>query len=262
MNHRLCSHPATSSARARCRRAGGPVREVPAEPTPSRVPAGVAHTTLTDRDWELLLRNRARFTDAPWPTDDEVAASLAKIWCTTCHLLHDLPACTGNVESRRVTATWTTWKNDQPDVHPTDLAIDSWERDELSDRKTSAAMLASQALPTFANARALAADIPAGRYATREADGTVKFYRIDKPEQGKWAGYVFLKIQASDDEFPVKSAARQMAVYSAILEAGVRESSALYGVTIGSCGVCGRTLTDAESIADGIGPVCARKMGW
>lgn len=37
-----------------------------------------------------------------------------------------------------------------------------------------------------------------------------------------------------------------------------KEYGALYGV----CCVCGRTLTNEQSIADGIGPICAGKAGW
>ena len=36
----------------------------------------------------------------------------------------------------------------------------------------------------------------------------------------------------------------------------------LYGKLIGKCGVCGRTLTNDESRARGIGPVCAERWGW
>lgn len=254
-SHRTCTHASTSSARAACRKAGGP------KPSPSQAAVNVwernAHARGVqneEADREDQLRAMAARHGLPRPTPEERAASLTKVWCTTCHLLHDADdSCSGM--ARRA-------PRDVPDVHPTDLAIESWERDELSERKNVAAHYASHTLPTFANARELAADIPPGRYAVRHADGDVKFYRIDKPQQGRWAGYVFLKIQSSDDEFSVKSAARQMAVYSAILDAGVKESSALYGVSIGSCGVCGRTLTDAQSIASGIGPVCASKMGW
>lgn len=35
-----------------------------------------------------------------------------------------------------------------------------------------------------------------------------------------------------------------------------------YGALYGTCCVCGRTLTDENSIAAGIGPVCAGKRGW
>lgn len=35
-----------------------------------------------------------------------------------------------------------------------------------------------------------------------------------------------------------------------------------YGQELGECGHCGRTLTNDESRAAGIGPVCARRKGW
>jgi hypothetical protein len=35
-----------------------------------------------------------------------------------------------------------------------------------------------------------------------------------------------------------------------------------YGRLTGSCACCGRTLTDPESIARGIGPICADNFGW
>lgn len=34
------------------------------------------------------------------------------------------------------------------------------------------------------------------------------------------------------------------------------------GRELGHCGVCGRTLTDEESRARGIGPICAENNGW
>ena len=35
-----------------------------------------------------------------------------------------------------------------------------------------------------------------------------------------------------------------------------------YGKVSGECSCCGRELTDSQSIAQGSGPVCARKFGW
>lgn len=35
-----------------------------------------------------------------------------------------------------------------------------------------------------------------------------------------------------------------------------------FGALYGTCCACGRTLTDEESIAAGVGPVCARKDQW
>ena len=34
------------------------------------------------------------------------------------------------------------------------------------------------------------------------------------------------------------------------------------GLLTGVCGICGRTLTAEESIAGGIGPICAGKVGY
>ena len=35
-----------------------------------------------------------------------------------------------------------------------------------------------------------------------------------------------------------------------------------FGQKFGACSICGRELTDADSIARGIGPICAERMGW
>lgn len=35
-----------------------------------------------------------------------------------------------------------------------------------------------------------------------------------------------------------------------------------YGKVSGECSCCGRELTDPQSIAQGIGPICATKFGW
>lgn len=41
-----------------------------------------------------------------------------------------------------------------------------------------------------------------------------------------------------------------------------RELAAEYGIRTGTCCICARTLTKAESITKGIGPICEGKMGW
>lgn len=41
-----------------------------------------------------------------------------------------------------------------------------------------------------------------------------------------------------------------------------RAAAVQYGHDIGSCSVCGRTLTNKSSIEAGIGPICASKWGW
>lgn len=104
-----------------------------------------------------------------------------------------------------------------------------------------------------------AVDVPAGRYALDTEDG-VKFYTVARPTEGKWAGRLFLNVQASDDEWPVKNAATKLAVLRQI-GADVHGAMLRYGLELGACGKCGRTLTDETSRAMGIGPECAKALG-
>jgi hypothetical protein len=105
-------------------------------------------------------------------------------------------------------------------------------------------------------------DIPDGRYAVvDEADGIIKFYRFKTAGPGsQWAGTRFLKVQASDDYHPIRNKANRATILTAIRSMGWQESMIAYGQLIGSCGRCGRTLTDAVSRARGIGPDCIGKM--
>jgi Family of unknown function (DUF6011) len=105
--------------------------------------------------------------------------------------------------------------------------------------------------------------VPEGHYAI-ERDGQVKFYKVNHGKSGsRWDGYVFLDVQASDVYYPIKNREHKQEILAAIAE-DVEGAMTRYGREIGRCGAprCGRTLTDPESIARGIGPVCAEKMGW
>jgi hypothetical protein len=99
-------------------------------------------------------------------------------------------------------------------------------------------------------------DVPAGRYAV-ERDGVLKFYRVSKGK-GQWAGRTFLEIQASDDRHPIRNAKMREEILAQIAEAP-EEAATRYGVELGSCYRCGRTLTDETSRALGIGPDCRNK---
>jgi uncharacterized protein DUF6011 len=91
-------------------------------------------------------------------------------------------------------------------------------------------------------------------------EGRLRFFKLDLPQTGKWADTIFVKEQASDDLYPVKSVDRQARILDAVL-ANVATALARYGQELGSCGICGKTLTDEDSRARGIGPVCLRNMG-
>ena len=103
--------------------------------------------------------------------------------------------------------------------------------------------------------------VAAGRYAVQLADDDqLRFYKVDTPTEGRWAGRTFVNMYASDDRYPVRGA-RATQVLAAIA-ADPQAAMLRYGQEIGACGHCGRKLTDEASRARGIGPVCAGRMEW
>lgn len=110
--------------------------------------------------------------------------------------------------------------------------------------------------------KSLEQEIPAGRYAIGPEDFT-RFYKVDKPTDGRWKGYTFVKQVTGANTEGMRLLPNQRAdVLAGIVAAGVQESMLRYGKEIGECGHCGRTLTNPESRARGIGPICAGRMGW
>jgi hypothetical protein len=105
-----------------------------------------------------------------------------------------------------------------------------------------------------------------GAYAIEEfEDGaeepTVKFYKIKHGKPGgRWEGWLFIDAQASDELWAIKDAERKARILAAI-GVDIPGAMALYGKELGKCGHCGRTLT-SEWRKRGIGPVCAKKMGF
>lgn len=101
-----------------------------------------------------------------------------------------------------------------------------------------------------------------GRYAV-EHEGVLKFYRVKRVERGSEPGrfMTYLDVQASDAWWPVKKTSTKLEVLELIAK---DEKGAMlrYGHELGACGHCGRTLTDEDSRARGIGPICAGKLGW
>lgn len=97
------------------------------------------------------------------------------------------------------------------------------------------------------------------RVAVQLPDDKLRFFQIDTPLRGKWAGCVFTKEQAGDDLYKVRDIVREEAVLRAVI-ADALGCLERYGLELGACGLCGRTLTDEESRARGIGPVCIDKL--
>lgn len=97
------------------------------------------------------------------------------------------------------------------------------------------------------------ARVPDGRYAVLNNDGDYAFYRV-------WNGdrAVLVYQQVSDAEARVARTVAQGVL--AKIAADPKEAAMAYGRELGVCGVCNRTLTNADSIAQGIGPVCASRF--
>lgn len=173
------------------------------------------------------------------------------------------------------------YAKDQGTKLPTQEQIDSWDFDKAASLigwyRDRAARLAPTYLMTpeqeararrdvgldpvpAAPARRAETDVPAGRYAVHmDGDSNeLSFFKVDRPEEGKWAGWTFVKHLASDTEYPVKGA-RKHRILEAIA-ADIEGALATYGREIGACGMCGKTLTNDESRAYGIGPDCRKKL--
>lgn len=126
---------------------------------------------------------------------------------------------------------------------------------------------AAKAAQAATDPNALKLTVPAGLYAVPEGETRLKV-RIDRPGDGKWQGFVFVKNGA---EYGAGAGTRYGmqrpgGVYQGaiteqlrVINADPRAASAAYGRLTGTCGRCGRKLEDAASIEAGIGPVCAGK---
>lgn len=117
---------------------------------------------------------------------------------------------------------------------------------------------------TFPDADAL----PAGRFAVARDDidgyeGTVDldFFRVDRPDTGRWAGRVFVKrVVGGHRDQPLRYA-ESLDAAERIVAAGWSDAMKRYGIELGYCGRCAKSLTDAESRKRGIGPTCWHAMG-
>jgi hypothetical protein len=86
------------------------------------------------------------------------------------------------------------------------------------------------------------------------------FFRVTKPEPpSKWAGRVFIETRGGDFHYKVKDMPRRIAVLTEILKDPVTAMNN-YGMRLGVCGCCGRTLTARDSRLRGLGPICAARI--
>jgi hypothetical protein len=98
-------------------------------------------------------------------------------------------------------------------------------------------------------------NVPDGRYALDSISGKneIVFYRVTKNR-----GFYNVSMQISDNWVKVDWTKAQ-SVLRRIENAGWKDAMLRYGRELEHCGHCGKALTDDESRARGIGPVCLAK---
>ncbi|HEY1248787.1 MAG TPA: DUF6011 domain-containing protein, partial [Nitrososphaera sp.] len=85
-------------------------------------------------------------------------------------------------------------------------------------------------------------------------------YFITDPTDGKEKFVtIWMSVRASDDMYPVTNPEHRNQIIQEVAKDPVGAMNE-YGVKLGICGRCGRTLTDRDSRLRGIGPVCAQKL--
>ncbi len=113
--------------------------------------------------------------------------------------------------------------------------------------------------PKVPTAVTVDAVVPDGRYAIKNAEGEFRFYRVENVTEGRWAGFTFVKVMASDQEWNIKGATKSGVLKT--IAADLRTALADYGHQIGRCGACHVTLTAKKSLERGFGPDCAKRLG-
>jgi len=91
-------------------------------------------------------------------------------------------------------------------------------------------------------------------------DSKLRFFRVNTPTKGRWATMTFVnEVFGGGRREPVRNRQFRQTVLQTI--SADPNALARYGQELGECGVCGRDLTDEESRAIGIGPICRGKLG-
>lgn len=143
----------------------------------------------------------------------------------------------------------------------------------LKDEERAKKAVESESLPSRSvDVSAILDKVPAGGYAldsVPDAAGKTHtvFWLIDRPDQGKWAGWTFIKVQQgpSAGRFstikPDRRATPQAAALLGRIAQSPLEAARRYGIELGMCSVCGQALTNEESRQFGIGPICRTRFG-
>lgn len=94
--------------------------------------------------------------------------------------------------------------------------------------------------------------------------GAWQFYKVDRPEKGRWAGYTFVKrlIGAPGDYREVPMQKNERSRVLTLIAKDPRQAAVDFGKQTNHCGRCMSPLTHKRSRAAGYGQKCASVMGW
>lgn len=87
-----------------------------------------------------------------------------------------------------------------------------------------------------------------------------RYFIVDPTDNVEKFVIVSVSVQASDFLYPVKEPVHRNSILQAIAKDPVTSMNE-YGMKLGICGVCGRTLTRRDSRLRGMGPICAARFG-
>lgn len=100
-------------------------------------------------------------------------------------------------------------------------------------------------------------NVPAGYYALASHTGNndLDFYVIQRPTEGRWNGYTFVKrVIGGHPDTPVRGAEARRVLE--MLEKAPEAAGLLYALNLRRCSNCNRHLTDEVSRRYGLGPDC------
>jgi hypothetical protein len=107
------------------------------------------------------------------------------------------------------------------------------------------------------------AEIPDGRYAITK-NKVWTFFRVVTRNAGEPTEQRFVqKVLGSPGDFRyVRVTTEEWRLAIDTIRDDPGTYATLFGLKVGVCGICGSPLTDPDSIARGIGPICAQKYDW
>jgi hypothetical protein len=106
--------------------------------------------------------------------------------------------------------------------------------------------------------------VPESKYALVRPNGELGFCEVKRGRKGtKWESFVFVDILigAPGDwrRIPAKGEQRKQ-ILALLAKDGYQNAAVRYSREYTVCACCGSPLSDPESLALGLGPICARRF--